>query len=157
MVVQIDNLPRPRVALDNLGNGCRGERGSLCLAAADEWTWCRWIESPTMHRWWRGRFGRTSWWGCRRVHEHRRSCTTTTMMRRRQRARGRGGWWDFLAADSGPGGGRWGTGPGDGFIRTVASVTRATARAKKRLKKKTVFFPSWEALFFYWLFHCIYY
>lgn len=40
----------------------------------------------------------------------------------------------FLAAYSGPGGGRWGSGPGDGFIRTVASATRATARAKKNFK-----------------------
>jgi hypothetical protein len=141
------------VALDDLGDG-RGCEGGLVpgllalLEVAGKGAGGRGVEGPPMEGD-RGRAGSRLGGGAgrggRRVHEHRgrgRGCAAAPRcpdpeaaaapMMRRHRARGWGGW-DFLAAYSGPGGGRWGTGPGDGFIRTVASATRATARAKKNV------------------------
>ena len=122
------NSPGPGVTFDNLGYSS-GSKCSLVsglfssLYVTGQCIWRSWSESSSV-QWRRRRFNgwawRRRWW----IHNHRRGTMWT-----------RGWWrgWDFLAAYSGPGWGRWGTGPGDGFIRTVASATWATARAKKKV------------------------
>lgn len=153
------------MALDDLGDGCSGQcrlvPGLLPLLdmAARQGRGVGRIQGPSVQARSRRGLGRGPRRRGRRVHEHRRRGAAATAtaawgsMMAADRARGWGGW-DFLAPYSGPGGGRWGTGPGDGFIRTVASATRATARAKKTEVKRCFFRSERLFLFFICLFVC---